>query len=134
MSDPFARMFDNLAGEHRKVSAVDMQRDRAISAYRQNIALPDVWIADRDAAYEAKVVGEDGNEMTLERRQELMRGTKPCIDETGRLRKDVDYRTEEWDIGTERLGDSAVKNRPGIRMATFKETIEFVPGKDVAPS
>ncbi len=69
-----------------------------------------------------KIVGEDGEELTIERRRELMAGKKPMCDENGELRSDENY-TEQFDddIEQERLGKTAEENRPGMRIVQPRE-------------
>ncbi len=104
------------------INVAQMKAEKAISAYRHNIALPDVHIADRNEEFVPKIVGEDGEELTIERRRELMAGKKPMCDENGELRSDENY-TEQFDddIEQERLGKTAEENRPGMRIVQPRE-------------
>jgi len=70
----------------RHINASELSMERIVSAYRQNVALPDVHIADRESEFEPVVVAEDGEELTPERRVQLMReaGVKPMFDEQGK--------------------------------------------------
>ena len=124
-------------------SRVQEMRERALSAYRNNIALPDVYIADRTRDFQAKVVGEDGEEMTVERRAALMReaGVKPMFDENGDP-TDQSYvsgdetsalRQSAFDsvIESERLGKSAEDNREETRIIQPRELdISDIVGSD----
>lgn len=106
------------------VRADVLAADRAIMAYRNNIAAPDIAIADRTVPYVPVVLGEDGQELTPERRAQLMResGAKPMFNERGKLRPGLDYR-QSFDrvIDTEELGRSAVNARPGYRVVRPRE-------------
>lgn len=124
MSDPFSRLLE--VQEH-KIDARQMQTQKCLEMYRAGIALPDLAIADRFAKYDPVIVGEDGKEMTLERRKELMKGKPPCVVD-GDIRKDVDYSQLVWDIPTERLGAAGARNRPGIRVVVPREAIMFLYG------
>lgn len=123
MSDPFARLLDQTLGAHIKQEVSSPRREQAIAAYRQGIALPDVSIADRFSPYEPLVIGSDGQLMTTERRRKLMEGKPTMCDEHGKIRTDLDYRKMHWDVEEEPLGESAVKNRPGIRVAPVREAL-----------
>lgn len=108
-------------GVVRRISMVQLQKEKAISAYRRNIALPDVHIADRDEEYVPKVVGEDGEELTIERRRQLMAGKKPMFDSKGEETQEVYTDKFDEDIEAEPLGKTAVENRPGIRVVRPRE-------------
>lgn len=109
-------------------SQIQEQRERAISAYRNNIALPDVYIADRTSDYQAPTVGEDGQEMTLERRAQLMKeaGASPMFDQQGNPTgaayvTDAEQSVFDQVIQSERLGQSAEANREEIRVVQPRE-------------
>jgi len=143
--DPFERLFTNRGGElvnaggsvvpdqgvelRMTVRRSQLQREKAIAAYRRNIALEDVHIADRRVqSEEPAVLGEDGETMTWERRCELMRDKETMVDEQGRVRgydeeaELVDY-TGLFDgaIESETLGESSVKSWKGIRVVQPRE-------------
>jgi hypothetical protein len=113
-----------------KVNISQMKAEQAVSAYKRNVAIPGVHIADRDIPFEAKEVGEDGQEMTFERRQELMKGKPPMIDEDGQMR-DHDYR-DEFEIETEELGETTQREleAEGYRVVQARE-LEVSPEIDI---
>ena len=120
-------LFGSIA-EMRFIDAIQQRRDAAISMYRHaNIAMPDVHIADRNVEFIPKIVGDDGQELTPERRAELMKKSKPCVDENGRVRgldplaEDIDYVEDFKDIPQEVWGTAAVANRPPMRKITPRE-------------
>ncbi len=112
-------------GLHFEISHQQQQVQRALAAYRNNIALPDVHVASRHDRSQPPVLGEDGEEMTFERRASLMAGKRPMLEQTpdGRVRiVDQDFSQQfDEDIGQERLGKSAIENRPGMRVVRPKE-------------
>lgn len=112
-------------GLHFDVSHQQMQMRRALSAYRNNIALPDVHVASRFDRSKPPELGEDGQEMTFERRQQLMAGKKPMLEqgEDGRVRVvEQDFRGQfDQDIEREELGKSAIANRPDARIVRPRE-------------
>jgi hypothetical protein len=109
-----------------QIGAVQAAKERALAAFRQNIALPDVHVADRTKPFVPMIVGQDGAPITPERRAEMMRaaGVKPMFDENG---KATNQRyTESFDgvIEVERIGESAERNRHQIRVVQTKELSE----------
>lgn len=145
MRDPFDRLISNRGGElvngggslvpdrgvelRMTVQRAQLQRERAIAAYKRNIALEDVHIADhRSDTPEPEIVGEDGEPMTWERRCELMRDKETMVDEHGRVRgydeeaEPIDY-THSFDdaIETETLGESSIRSWQGIRVIQPRE-------------
>jgi hypothetical protein len=122
MRDPFA---DLVAYVH-SVSAVQQAKERVLAAYRNNIVLPDLAVADKDVPFVPKVIGEDGQEMTWERRQALMKDRPVMLDENRRIRgmdaeadQVVDYRpSAEGLIETAPLGANAEANRKPIQVVT----------------
>lgn len=113
-----------------RMSQHQLAADKAIGAYKRNIATPDVHIADRSKSFVPVVLGEDGEEMTFERRQQLMVGKQPMFDENGEplgysgdpLDGAEDYRGQfDGDIESERLGESAENNRGGYQAIQPKE-------------
>jgi hypothetical protein len=129
MSDPFASIFGargNHAGIIHEIRIGQHQeaRQRAIEAYRAGIALPDVHIADRtDTSQVIKVVGEDGQEMTMERRRELMEksGKRPMFNPDGTPTGEVYTNAFDPLVEPERFGKSAEENRPPIRIVKPRE-------------
>lgn len=128
MTDPFANSA-GLApitgqGIEQSINVRQMQRQRAIDAYRNNIALPDVHIADRNDRTPPRVVAEDGEELTPERRAQLMReaGVRPMFSEDGKA-TDQEYDGHEFDgvVETERLGKTAEENRGPVRVVQPRE-------------
>jgi len=102
----------------QKASMTQMQRDRAISAYRNNIALPDVHIAQLGSVGPVDSVGQDGQPMTFARRQELMRGKQTYLERgPDAPRPDIEIETEEY-------GKSDIDRRPGMRKVTPVEMTE----------
>jgi len=97
--------------------------ERIVSAYRQNVALPDVHIADRESEFEPVVVAEDGEELTPERRVQLMReaGVKPMFDEQGKPTDQTYLGVFDDLIDQERMGKTAEENRPGYRVVQPRE-------------
>lgn len=80
------------------------QEQRWIAAYRENILLPDVTLADRKAPpFISGIVDETGEELTYERRMELAQQRT--------LKDPGDYRTMEF-------ADQAVKPPEGIGAST----------------
>jgi len=110
-----------------QISRAAMNAERAISSYRKGLILPDVWVADRESGYTPTSVGEDGQEMTFERRRQMMTNKNPMFDETGKATEEQYFNAEtgesvfDKDIEQERLGASAEENRPGLRIALVKE-------------
>lgn len=99
-----------------------VRRTRAINAYRQNIALPDVYIADKDVPLNIKVLGEDGQELTPEMRKKRMEGKQTYIDPATNRIRDINFGAQfAGEIKPEPLGESAVKNRPPIRQIVPRE-------------
>lgn len=129
MADPFSFLSKGGSTPSGHVRHVTNQRREAvISAYRHNIALPELHIADRDKPFVPVIVGEDGQEMSPERRAEMMKNKTPMIDENRRVRgidpeaELVDYTEQfEGDIERERWGKSAEENRPGMRIVRPKQ-------------
>lgn len=131
MTDPFSDHTLNNGssdGITHCVHNIRYQMERAIEAYRRNIALPDVHIASRSDRSIPPSVGEDGEEMTFERRQQLMQGKQTMCDESGRVRG-IDPRIDENndylhafdnDIHPERLGKSAEDCRHQLRIVQPK--------------
>lgn len=125
MGDPFANPGGELVGgllgptiEHQ-IRMNQIKKAKAIEAYRNNLALPDVHVAEHwewAKPLEPKVVGDDGEELTLEKRRQIMADKRKAV-ENGDLVQGVDY-TEAFDedIGQERLGEAAENNREGIRV------------------
>ena len=138
MIDPrFTNSGGNLFGTaiERTVRMSQLKREKAVTAYRNNIALPDVHIADRTKDFVPLIVGDDGQPLTEERRRQLMKeaGVKPMFDENGQP-TDQTYLTggeSAFDkvIGTERLGETAEASRPGMRVVQPRE-LELIPDLD----
>jgi hypothetical protein len=131
MSDPLGRASVPLVPSSNMESRIDivrLRRERSIAALKNSLVLPDVWIADRSDCSQPVVLGEDGKEMTFERRQEMMRGKQPMFMD-GKA-TETDYRAAfDQDIVPEPLGSSAVKNRPGMRILPTKD-MEIAPKLD----
>jgi hypothetical protein len=127
MTDPFFNgggdCFIGVPGLVVRMSQARIAADKAISAYRNNIARPDLHVADRFQPLDVKVLAEDGQELTLERRQKLMEGKPTMIDENGNIRNVNYVELFEGEIESERLGKSAEDNRPGYRIARPKELV-----------
>lgn len=90
------------------------RRARAIDAYRNNIAVDDMYVITHRLfaqPVDVPVVGEDGQPLTPERRRQIMAG-KPTMAEDA----DFDYRTAFDDIESEPLGRTAESLREGIRI------------------
>jgi hypothetical protein len=104
-----------------KVSIVQMQKERALSAYRNNIAMPDVHIARMGDFSPVDAVGEDGEAMTFERRQQLMEGKKPWIEDPEADRREL---VSEEELPTEAYGDADIARRQGIRRVKPEEMTE----------
>lgn len=129
MSDPFANFLGARGtgvAEAKTVSRHAIQRQAAVAAYRQNIALPDVTIVGRRVKSTVpKIYDETGAELTPERWEELLKG-KPklidVVDANGELLPGVDFRTMHEDIPTERLGASAERCLHPIRVV---KPVEF---------
>jgi len=102
------------------MSVVQYQKDRVLEAYRNNIALPEVSIADHKVNQVIEAVGEDGHEMTWERRVALAQGRPQGTKDTPAgldLRDDVDFRViRDNDLTPERYGASADIRKPQIRV------------------
>jgi len=109
----------------RRLDMTEVSMQRAVNAYRNGLALPDVHIADRDEKFVPRVVGEDGQELTVERRAQLMRdaGVKPMFDEEGHETAEHYVSAFESVIGQERFGESAERNRRGMRIVTARELV-----------
>lgn len=124
MSDPFASIFGakgNFAGviHEIRISAHQQARQQAIDAYKAGIALPDVHIADRTKPIgPLKVVGEDGQEMTVERRRQLMEaaGKRPMFNPDGTPTGEVYTNAFDKVVEPERFGKSAEENRHTMRV------------------
>ena len=111
----------NIVEVVQRCSQSQLQRDRAISAYRNNIALPDVHIASVGDTKPVDIVSQDGKPLTFERRQQLMQGKTAFIDSP-----DTDRR-KEWEteaIVDEVLGMSDIVRRPPLRKVTPLEMTE----------
>ena len=122
MSDPFKLLMPNKGSQTGEVR--QHVENQSLTAWRQaGIALPDLYIIERDSAPPA-VVGEDGLPMTPERFAEMMKGVKPMFEPspdgdntkakpTGQRYVDTfDDRIEQ-----EVLGKTAVDARPkGLRI------------------
>jgi hypothetical protein len=122
MSDPFAQFFGKSGNSayYRYVSASQIATQKAIENYKAGIATPDVYIADRTKEYIPTILAEDGKPLTLERRKELMAG-KPTQFIDNKL-SETDYTALfDKDIEPERIGKSAEKARPPIRIVKAKE-------------
>jgi len=101
-------------------------RQRAVDAYRRNILLPDVALADRRVPYTPVIKGEDGLEITAERRAQIMAeaGVKPmfALDEAGIARPTGETYGDKFDhVTPERLGESAEKNRHEMMIVLPRE-------------
>jgi len=137
MSDPFSNTGGSSFGNSEEVPLIHTvspsreASERAISAYRHNIALPDVHVADRHQEYVPVVVGEDGQELTPERRRQLMEqaGVQPMFDEHGKPTGQTyvvmgdEGASSPFDehIEPERIGLSAERNRPNPRVVRPRE-------------
>lgn len=124
MADPFATLKPLINTAEVRYSKTNATLD----LWRQaNIALPDLHIIDHNQV--PPVLGEDGEVMTFERRQELMKGRKPLFetanpeDHTQAKLVDVDFIKQFDDaITSEQLGASAVACRPqGLRVIPPRE-------------
>jgi len=133
MTDPFAILRSPIA-EVRQMSC-----NRTLDLWRQsNIALPDLHVIDRSDTTIPKSVGEDGQEMTFERRQQLMAGKTPMFTAsdpsnhaTAQFSGASYTLAFEMDIAQEPLGESAIANRPkGLRV--FKPVV-WSPVEDQLP-
>ncbi len=89
----------------------------------QGLASPELAIADQRVGFVPKVVGEDGEAMTFERRQQLMAGRPTLVQvaeemkKTGKTADEVyDYANAQLDITIERLGKAAEEARQGWRV------------------
>lgn len=114
----------NITPMIQTVRADSLATDRAIIAYRNNIAPPEIAIADRTVEYVPTVVGEDGKEITPERRAQLMQesGAEPMFNAEGKPNEGVNYLgVFDRVIETERLGKSAEDARPGYRVVRPRE-------------
>jgi len=117
-------------------SARERAKDRVIAAYRENILLPEVALADRFAPEEIPpALGEDGEELTYERRVELMQkaGVKPMIDENGKRVKQDYVALTTGVVKSEQLGASSTKFRRPVRLVQARdaELILHIPCLDV---
>jgi hypothetical protein len=106
--------------EVRRVSTVQLQKDRIIAAYKNNILLPEVSLADHTTRKPIDVVGEDGQAMTRERRVALMKG-RPVGIVDGDIRTDVDFTKVAVDITPEPYCASADARKESIRLVQPKE-------------
>lgn len=111
----------------QQINLRQLQLQQSLGAYaNHHIATPDLHIANRRSTYVPKIVGEDGQEMTMERRAQLMQG-KPTMADlavSGADPMDVGDYTQlftEQDIGLEELGAAAVANRAGFRQVVACE-------------
>ncbi len=99
---------------------VQYQKARVIEAYRNNVALPELSIADHRVIKPIDAVGEDGQAMTWERRVALAQGRPVGTKMTGAgidLRDDVDFRVvRDNDLTPESYGASADARKPQIRV------------------
>ncbi len=107
----------------QRVSVARLSTERALAAYRQNIAMPDVHIADRTVAFVPVILGEDGQELTPERRRQLMAEARvrPMFDVFGEPTGEQYTGAFNTVIAQERLGESAERNRPPIRIVQPRE-------------
>lgn len=128
MSDPFTNSGGSICGgggiaATDTISAVRLARENAISAYRNNIALPDVHVADREEEFVPLVVGEDGQELTLERRRQLMEEAQvaPMFDSDGKSTGQLYTGVFDDVVTPERLGKTAEANRHGYRFVQPRE-------------
>lgn len=108
----------------QEVSMRQLRAQHSLSLYAdQGLASPDLAIADQRVEFKPRVVGEDGQEMTFERRQQLMAGRptlKQIADEVKSTGKSVDevydYTKAPIDITIERLGKAAEAARAPWRV------------------
>lgn len=105
----------------QKIGITQMATQRAISAYRNNILLPDVHQARLGDMTPVESVGEDGQPMTPERRRQLMEGKKPWIENPQMDRRNL---LSEEELPTEELGLAEIARRKGIRRVTPVELTE----------
>lgn len=133
MTDPFASLIpQSSAGEVRYV-----RNNSTLDTWRVcNIALPDLHVIDRSDMSMPKVLGQDGEAMTPERRKQLMEGRTPLFsctnpdDNTTATFNDVDYTKDTIAIEPEQLGKSAIENRPkGLRV--FKPITWVTPTEEI---
>lgn len=125
MSDPFKLLVPN-SGKAGTAEVRQHVNNATFAAWRSsNIALPDLYIIERDSKAPA-VVGEDGLPMTPERFAEMMKGVKPMFEPSpdGDNRKAKPTGQQYVDtfndkIEQEVLGKTAVESRPKA-MRIFK--------------
>jgi hypothetical protein len=121
MTDPFATLKPLTHTAEVRYQA----SNQSLELWRQaNIALPDLYVIDRADTKPPPCLGEDGQEMTFERRQQLMAGKKPMFEAadpndmtTAKFTRAEYTHAFDNDIQPEKLGESAIKNRPkGLRI------------------
>lgn len=128
MADPFSFLGKSggvSSGVYQSVDVQQLARQKAIEAYRQGIAAPDVHIADRFDETQPLVLGEDGKPLTPERVRQLMKeaGVKPMFDQDGKPTGEV-Y-TDKFDtIESERIGESAERGRHPVRVVKPKALVD----------
>jgi len=102
---------------HEQVNLREEVMQSSLAYYDEGILTPGTYLADRtDPMAVTAVLGEDGEEMTLDKRQKLAKeradqGQSYLDDE------DVDYRQGTLSIVTEQIGTSAQKHLLPLRIA-----------------
>lgn len=103
-----------------------MKLQQSLGLYANHqLATPDLHVANRATGFVPRIVGEDGQEMTMARRQELMKGKPTMADlaATGVDPMDVGQYTTlfDKDIELEEMGASAIANRRGFQRVVTQE-------------
>lgn len=129
MKDPFFNGGGDFLTSGSFVSRINIQQERRqqmISHYKNDLAVPGLHIVDKDVEFVPVIIGEDGQEMTYERRKELMKGKPTMFDKDGN-RVDFDYR-DAFEIDTEPIGTSTQKaaEAEGYRIVKARE-LELAP-------
>lgn len=114
MSDPFytgGQLLGGLSGAEIVMNTPSQRAAHDVNAYRNNVAPAGLAIADRRDRTPIAVLGQDGQELTLERRQQIMNAIREGADE------------EQLDelCTAEKLGESAQKHLPGTRFVQPRE-------------
>lgn len=100
----------------QNVGIAQIRRENAINAYRHNIAMPDVHIAQLGDSSPVDTVGQDGQVLTFEMRQKLMEGKTPWVEDPECDRREL--HSEEEVADEKRLGEAEIARRPGLRRVT----------------
>jgi len=112
MVDPFATHL-GVPAQYRRYSHAQERRARDVRAYFDGLAMPGLVVVDHQHPDTPPVIGQDGQELTWERRQQLAAERRLSAQH---IDLDLDYRQVWEDVEEEGLGRTGNQLLPPLRI------------------